>query len=39
MIAKSGYRGFVGLEYESNNPDDIPGLCAKLRDLTAKATA
>lgn len=39
MIAKSGYRGFVGLEYESNNPDEIPGLCAKLRDLTAKATA
>jgi sugar phosphate isomerase/epimerase len=40
MIAKSGYRGFVGLEYEANNAEaDVPGLCAKLRDLTAKATA
>ncbi|HEU5022084.1 MAG TPA: sugar phosphate isomerase/epimerase family protein [Bryobacteraceae bacterium] len=39
MIAKSGYRGFVGLEYEGNNPDEIPERCAKLRDLTAKATS
>ncbi|HVY93155.1 MAG TPA: sugar phosphate isomerase/epimerase family protein [Bryobacteraceae bacterium] len=40
LIAKSGYRGFVGLEYESNNAEaDVPGLCAKLRELTAKATA
>ena len=38
MIAKSGYRGFVGLEYEGNNPDEIPEYCAKLRDLTPKAT-
>jgi sugar phosphate isomerase/epimerase len=39
MIAKSGYRGFVGLEYEGNDPNEIPGLCAKLRDLTGKAIA
>jgi sugar phosphate isomerase/epimerase len=38
MIAKSGYRGFVGLEYESNNAAaEVPELCAKLRDLVAKA--
>src|SRR6202041_1566 len=29
MIGKSGYRGFVGLEYEGDNPDtDVPRLCA-----------
>jgi sugar phosphate isomerase/epimerase len=40
IIAKSGYRGFVGLEYESENAEaNVPGLCAKLRDLTAKAIA
>jgi L-ribulose-5-phosphate 3-epimerase len=39
-IAASGYRGFVGLEYESNNAEaEIPGLCAKLRSLIAKSNA
>jgi L-ribulose-5-phosphate 3-epimerase len=32
MIGKSGYRGFVGLEYEGDNADaDVPRLCATLR--------
>ena len=40
MIAKSGYRGFVGLEYESNNAaTEVPGLCAELRRLIAKMNA
>jgi len=40
MIAKSGYRGFVGLEYESNNAEaEVPGLCAKLRSLISKMSA
>jgi sugar phosphate isomerase/epimerase len=39
-IAASGYRGFVGLEYESNSAEaEVPGLCAKLRSLSAKANA
>jgi sugar phosphate isomerase/epimerase len=39
-IAASGYRGFVGLEYESNNAAaEVPGLCARLRSLIAKANA
>ncbi len=40
MIAKSGYRGFVGLEYEENDAATAaPGLCAKLRDLIEKQDA
>lgn len=40
MIAKSGYRGFVGLEYESTNAAaEVPGLCAKLRSLISKMSA
>jgi len=40
MIAKSGYRGFVGLEYEQNSPaTDVPELCAKLRSLISKIDA
>jgi sugar phosphate isomerase/epimerase len=40
MIAGSGYRGFVGLEYENNNAAaEVPGLCAKLRSLIAKVNA
>jgi sugar phosphate isomerase/epimerase len=40
MIAKSGYRGFVGLEYEQDNAEaELPGLCAKLRELVKKAAA
>ena len=35
-IAKSGYRGFVGLEYEANTPAEIPQLCAELRSLIVK---
>src|SRR2546429_433253 len=37
-IAKSGYRGFVGLEYESDRAAaEVPGLCAKLRSLVSSA--
>lgn len=32
-IAGSGYRGFVGLEYESTSSAEIPRLCADLRTL------
>jgi sugar phosphate isomerase/epimerase len=40
MIAKSGYRGFVGLEYESTNAKvDVPRLSAELRSLIAKMAA
>ncbi len=40
MIAKSGYRGFVGLEYESDKATaEVPGLCAKLRSLVSKISA
>jgi sugar phosphate isomerase/epimerase len=40
MIAKSGYRGFVGLEYESDKAEaDVPVLCAKLRSLISKLDA
>lgn len=40
MIAKSGYRGFVGLEYEENDAAaQCPKLCAELRELVKKATA
>lgn len=39
-IAGSGYRGFVGLEYESTNADaEVPRLCAELRRLIAKENA
>jgi hypothetical protein len=37
MIAKSGYRGFVGLEYENTNAAaEVPRLCAELRALISK---
>ena len=40
MIAKSGYRGYVGLEYETTNAvADVPRLCAELRTLIAKVNA
>ena len=40
MIAKSGYRGYVGLEYEENDAATaVPGLCATLRDLIGKQDA
>ena len=40
MIAKSGYRGFVGLEYENNNAaTEVPGLCTELRSLIMKMSA
>jgi sugar phosphate isomerase/epimerase len=39
-IAKSGYRGFVGLEYESDKAEaEVPGLCAELRSLIWKMSA
>ncbi len=39
-IAKSGYRGFVGLEYENNNAEaEVPALCAKLRSLIHNMSA
>jgi L-ribulose-5-phosphate 3-epimerase len=37
IIAKAGYRGFVGLEYEGNDaPGEVPKLCAKLRSMISK---
>lgn len=37
MIAKSGYRGYVGLEYAgTDGAIACPGLCSKLRDLIEK---
>ena len=40
MIAKSGYRGFVGLEYESTNAvAEVPKLAAELRRLITKVNA
>jgi sugar phosphate isomerase/epimerase len=40
MIAKSGYRGFVGLEYENNDAAaEVPKLCAELRRLIAGLNA
>jgi sugar phosphate isomerase/epimerase len=37
MIASSGYRGFVGLEYENNDAAaDVPKLCAQLRELVSR---
>jgi sugar phosphate isomerase/epimerase len=39
-IAASGYRGFVGLEYESNSAEtEVPVYCATLRSLIAKSNA
>jgi sugar phosphate isomerase/epimerase len=39
-IAASGYRGFVGLEYESNSAEtEVPMYCARLRSLIAKQNA
>jgi len=39
MIAKAGYRGFVGLESEGEDaPGEVPALCAKLRSMISKAT-
>lgn len=40
MIAKSGYRGFVGLEYENDDAATMaPKLCAELRGLISKMGA
>src|SRR5438445_6814772 len=34
MLGKSGYKGYVGLEYESSGGEaEIPGLAAELRDV------
>jgi sugar phosphate isomerase/epimerase len=40
MIGASGYRGFVGLEYEEDNAaTEIPRLAAELRTLVRKLSA
>ncbi len=37
MLGKSGYRGFVGLEYEENNAEsEVPRLAAALRTAVRK---
>ncbi len=39
MIGKSGYRGFVGLEYEGDNAEtDVPRLCATLRGVVRQVS-
>lgn len=40
MIAASGYRGYVGLEYEANSAEtEVPMYSARLRSLIAKSNA
>ena len=40
MIAQSGYRGFVGLEYESTDAvNEVPKYSAELRSLISKMNA
>jgi sugar phosphate isomerase/epimerase len=37
MIGKAGYKGYVGLEYESNDAEkEVPRLAAELRDAVKK---
>ena len=37
MLGRSGYKGYVGLEYEGDNADaDVPRLAAELRSLVTK---
>ena len=37
MLGRSGYKGYVGLEYEGDNADaDVPRLAAELRTLVTK---
>ncbi len=37
MLGRSGYKGYVGLEYEGDNADaDVPRLAAELRALVTK---
>ena len=39
MIGKAGYKGYVGLEYESTNAEaEVPGLCAELRDAVRRVS-
>ena len=40
MIAKSGYKGYVGLEYEGDNAEaDVPRFAGELRTLVRKMSA
>ena len=40
MLGKSGYRGYVGSEYEADNAETaIPGLAAELRAVVRKMSA
>ena len=40
MIGKSGYKGYVGLEYEQDNAEaEIPGFAKELRTLVRKVSA
>jgi hypothetical protein len=40
ILNKAGYKGFVGLEYESNDASaKVPGYCAELRALVRKLSA
>jgi sugar phosphate isomerase/epimerase len=40
MAGKSGYKGYVGLEYEGNNADaEVPAFAAKLRTLIRQVSA
>ena len=39
MLGNAGYRGYVGLEYEAENPEEIPRLAGELRDVVKKMSA
>jgi L-ribulose-5-phosphate 3-epimerase len=41
MFARSGYRGYLALEYEAKEPPEtaVPRLLARLRELAAKYSA
>ena len=38
MVAKSGYKGYLALEYEAKEPAPVamPRLMARLRDITSR---
>jgi sugar phosphate isomerase/epimerase len=40
MLGAAGYKGYVGLEYEGDDPDrDVPGLVAELHSVVRKISA
>ncbi len=39
MLGRAGYKGYVGLEYEAENTNDIPKLAVELRNVVRKLSA